>query len=449
MATPPSGGQPFEWLSNGLFGRGKSNDGSIENCTDVGVLCDGINADLRLLLDSQTEANERRANCIGNPGDGSTISTEVDSDRKDVTNFSARLSRVKYLLYDERTSPPPSLDDLPAVASATVRSLTRAHPSLLPSLLKNLGALPFEARKDVSAIFNYLLVCGCPDDNNEHEGGDTGGSWRHYASIMMAFVQYILDDTGNGSRFDEIIAPIVGGHNCWPRTNSGPPPISPDVALHCGAMFRSTLRHLEMFKLLLSEDFAPRFIYPFLDSYVHQPNFEVASDALETVRLIFTGCGVASPTCSGAENDNKGEVASAFLLRDYEEVIDKRFNIKMLSESASYVTRRASIKLLSSVLLTRLNYSVMIRYISSRNNLRIVMFLLRDPSPHITLDAFHVFKVFVANPSKPDEVVKILVDNKQKLVRYLDGLHRDKESSDEQFRDEKALVIATLEGLEL
>lgn len=60
--------------------------------------------------------------------------------------------------------------------------------------------------------------------------------------------------------------------------------------------------------------------------------------------------------------------------------------------------------------------------------------------------AFHVFKVFVANPKKPPEVSKILVDNKEKLVKYLSHFHADKD--DEQFKEEKGLLIATLSKLE-
>ena len=74
------------------------------------------------------------------------------------------------------------------------------------------------------------------------------------------------------------------------------------------------------------------------------------------------------------------------------------------------------------------------------------MHLLRDTSPHITMDAFHVFKVFVANPNKIAEVEKILRDNSQKLCAYLETLHKSKEESDTQFRDEKALIVSTIRG---
>ena len=53
--------------------------------------------------------------------------------------------------------------------------------------------------------------------------------------------------------------------------------------------------------------------------------------------------------------------------------------------------------------------------------------------------AFHVFKVFVANPNKPSEIVSILAKNKSKLVTYLSSFQNDKE--DLQFIEEKKLLI--------
>jgi hypothetical protein len=43
-------------------------------------------------------------------------------------------------------------------------------------------------------------------------------------------------------------------------------------------------------------------------------------------------------------------------------------------------------------------------------------------------------------------VSKILVDNKEKLVKYLTHFHADKD--DEQFKEEKGLLVATLTKLE-
>ena len=55
------------------------------------------------------------------------------------------------------------------------------------------------------------------------------------------------------------------------------------------------------------------------------------------------------------------------------------------------------------------------------------MNLLRDKSRNIQFEAFHVFKVFVANPKKPTQIEGILRRNKDKLLTFLKGFHNDKE----------------------
>ena len=42
--------------------------------------------------------------------------------------------------------------------------------------------------------------------------------------------------------------------------------------------------------------------------------------------------------------------------------------------------------------------------------------------------AFHIFKVFVANPSKPAAIRDILIKNKTKLVTYLSTFLAEKSS---------------------
>jgi calcium binding protein 39 len=259
-----------------------------------------------------------------------------------------------------------------------------------------------------------------------------------YMSTMIEYANYVAQN------YSQIMMPIIQGHDCGKGHSS-----TPDVALHCGTMLRSTLRHAVLYQMLVSSEYAPQFVYPFLDTFAHLPNFEVASDALETLRQILTG-GISGADGMDPNDPVAAEIsaiASDFLARSYVELIEERFNGKMLSEKANYINRRVALQLLSTILLSRTNYEIMIRYISSRQNLVLIMCLLRDSSPHITLDAFHVFKIFVANPNKPDDVIKILVNNKVKLCNYLETLHKEREANDDQFRDEKALVIATLHEL--
>ncbi len=68
----------------------------------------------------------------------------------------------------------------------------------------------------------------------------------------------------------------------------------------------------------------------------------------------------------------------------------------------------------------------MTRYISDQENLKLMMNMLRDKSKNIQFEAFHVFKVFVANPNKARSILDILVKNKEKLIAFLSNFHNEK-----------------------
>lgn len=78
-----------------------------------------------------------------------------------------------------------------------------------------------------------------------------------------------------------------------------------------------------------------------------------------------------------------------------------------------------SLKLLADILMARQNVRVMFEYVKSKRHLMLVMNLLRSSSRSIQHEAFHVFKVFVANPRKPEDIKSILVSNRDKLLRFL------------------------------
>lgn len=52
-------------------------------------------------------------------------------------------------------------------------------------------------------------------------------------------------------------------------------------------------------------------------------------------------------------------------------------------------------QLLGELLLDRHNFQTMTRYISSPDNLKLMMIMLREKSRNIQFEAFHVFKVLV------------------------------------------------------
>ena len=75
-----------------------------------------------------------------------------------------------------------------------------------------------------------------------------------------------------------------------------------------------------------------------------------------------------------------------------------------------------------------------------------MMNMLRDKSKNIQFEAFHVFKVFVANPNKPKPIMDILLKNKSKLVDFLQKFHESR-GEDEQFADEKSYLVDQIKAL--
>lgn len=413
---------PFEWLSGGLFFNKKGGIGGVDSEKDAKVLISGIDENLKqICLGTQTSSSATAA---------APASTDGVSEESPVTPekfIEARSQRLRFLLYEERriSSQQENRRSTPVVAGTAVQAFTGESLShLIPRLLDNLGALPFESRKHFASIINYLLVCGL-------EGTDG----PLYQPIMVSFRDYI------GSRYDEIMTSLVKGHDSVMHGGQV------DCALHFGSMVRSCLRHVTLYReLTITTERTQRYVFPFLEKYVHLPDFDVSSDAMETLRIMFTGRGDKQVPDEQTQQA-MAELAALFLTRDYDAIWVERFNPLLLTEGANYMTRRMALQILSTVLLTRSNYAVMIKYVAERKHLILVMKLLRDTSPHITLDAFHVFKVFVANPNKPPEIVKILKDNSVKLCAYLETLHKDREETDTQFRDEKALIVATIHAL--
>ncbi|KAH0910234.1 hypothetical protein HID58_033555 [Brassica napus] len=164
-----------------------------------------------------------------------------------------------------------------------------------------------------------------------------------------------------------------------------------DMALHYGAMFRECIRHQIVAKYVLESEHVKKFF-----DYIQLANFDIAADAAATFKELLTR--------------HKSTVAD--FLTNNEEWFFADYNSKLL-ESVNYVTRRQAIK---------------------------------ESSKSIQIEAFHVFKLFVANQNKPAEIVNIMVTNRSKLLRLLADLRPDKE--DERFEADKSQVLREISSLE-
>ncbi|XP_010905745.1 uncharacterized protein [Elaeis guineensis] len=196
-----------------------------------------------------------------------------------------------------------------------------------------------------------------------------------------------------------------------------------EIALNCGNMLRECIKYPTLAKYLLESSSFELFF-----KYVELPNFDIASDALATFKDLLT----------------KHETAvSQFLSSHYEQFFEL---YEKLLTSTNYVTRRQSLKFLSEFLLEPPNSQIMKRYILEVRYLKIMMALLKDSSKNIQICAFHIFKVFVANPNKPREIIELLANNHAELLMLLHSLPTSR-SEDEQLEEERDLVIKEIERL--
>jgi calcium binding protein 39 len=81
---------------------------------------------------------------------------------------------------------------------------------------------------------------------------------------------------------------------------------NPDIALNSGTMLRECIRYEQLARRLLYSDQ----LWLFFDTFVHLPNFDVASDAFNTLRDIL-----ASPRTK--------QISADFLAERYDQVFLK------------------------------------------------------------------------------------------------------------------------------
>ncbi|XP_066357397.1 putative MO25-like protein At5g47540 isoform X3 [Miscanthus floridulus] len=164
--------------------------------------------------------------------------------------------------------------------------------------------------------------------------------------------------------------------------------------------------------------------------HIQFPDFNIQSDVFKTFKELMTR--------------HKSTVAE-FFSKNYDWFFAE-FNSKLILSASNYFIRRQAVQLLRDILLERSNIAVMMRYVSSKEHLMIQMNLLRDESVAIQVEAFHVFKLFVANQEQPPEITSILRANRSKLLRFLKDF-TTVEKDDKKFEADKATVISEILAL--
>ena len=341
------------------------------------------------------ESEELSIATVGAPDAARRISaTQVSGDKKQKKvqeDLSKQLQNIKSLLLGSEASAPVGAADIGEGSGSGSQSEIVAQFSqevyqsgLLLLLLRNLHRINFEGKKDVVQGFNILL--------HRQEGTRT------------PTVEYICTNP-------LIVFTLCRGYE------------EQDIALHCGNMLRECVKYEALAKALL---YAEQF-YDFFE-YVQVSTFDIAADAFATFKDLLT---------------KHKAIAADFLETNYETVFE---NYRKLLHSDNFVTMCQSLKLLGELLLDRQNFSVMTRYISNPASLKLVMNILKEKGRNIQFEAFHVFKVFVANPNKPKPILDILIRNREKLIDFLSNFQNDR-NEDKQFNDEKEYLIKHIKEL--
>ncbi|KAL6242163.1 Hym1p [Rhinocladiella similis] len=289
---------------------------------------------------------------------------------------------------------------------------------ILYELARSIRLLPFEARKDAQIIFSHIL------------------RWRPNGTpptTEPSAISYLVVQR------PEIIVELCRGYEY------------PQSAMACGTILRQALQYDTIAAVILYDESRPNVdgeravqlkevdvtrkqigngVFWKFFGWINRGSFEVSADAFTTFRELLT---------------KHKSIVSQYLATNYDLFFKTHYNPTLLL-SQSYVTKRQSIKLLGELLLDRANYVIMTQYVASGDNLKLTMNLLKDDRKMVQYEAFHVFKVFVANPNKSDDVRRILVKNRGRLLKFLPTFLEGR-TDDDQFLDEKSFLLRQIEML--
>jgi calcium binding protein 39 len=193
----------------------------------------------------------------------------------------------------------------------------------------------------------------------------------------------------------------------------------PELAVCVGEMLRVCVRHESLATQLRTPERLDELFSHFTD-----PHFDVAADSFATFReLILNSPG-----------------ADAYLEKNMPQIIARLHGT--LVES-NYAACRQSLKLIGELVISFRSFEQ--KYLSDEKNLIVMMKLMVSGYKNISMEAFHVFKLFFASQEKPEPIVKILTLNAEKLILFIGELLSGIE--DEETQGEQQFLIAQLEAL--
>jgi len=351
-------------------------------------------------------------------------SDDEDKRSKAIVKLSDDIAAIHFILYGDSDK-----DPNPDHITKLVPKLLQPDTDLFCKLAQNLTLFEFEAKKQTAGIMNYIIRRCSKYGADAYIKAKTD---KHGHNVIIDCLlrgyhdQHLAQNVG--SVLQEMakraeLAPMLLNTIRITRKKIKPQPSAADKSDEKSSESKPDVNTEP------EEELEERQVVDELFVLVEKPSFDVASDAYKTLSLLLTR--------------NK-KLVPAYLNAHYTEFF-AGFN--RLIQSDNYVTKRQFLNLLSELLLEKSNFALMIRYIAEKENLKIAMTLLKSDSHAISHEAFHIFKVFVANPKKARDIHIVLWKNKEKLINFLEGFLPEKAKEDEAFAEEKKIVIKHLREL--
>jgi calcium binding protein 39 len=192
-----------------------------------------------------------------------------------------------------------------------------------------------------------------------------------------------------------------------------------DLAVYAGEMLRICIKHEALARLLQAPARLDRLVSHFTESH-----FDVSADSFATFReLIFNA-----------------PHARVYLRDNYRSVVDR---LHATLTEGTYTPSRQTLKLIGEMIMSFDDFQD--AYLTDEKNLIIVMKLMVSTYRNISMEAFHIFKLFVVREGKPEPILKILRKNYEKLVNFLGDLLDGIE--DRELQDEKDVLVGILSAL--
>jgi calcium binding protein 39 len=321
-------------------------------------LCSALCGCITVLTAGSPEAFSFSGSCPDSPDSAGSFKSYADAEA-DAGAYAGSLEAVMQALLRKLQAPAVE----PEARTEAYQMLTLMLDADVPAqLLAHQRELGFEAQKDAMNLFRAAL-----------QAGQRLGAEAEIAAYVRAHPQ--------------VVKLLLEG--C----------ASPINVLHCGHMLRACAQNRPLVEVLLEARAVQQ-----LAELAASESFEVSSDAFASLReLLLT----------------HGEAASEYLAHHFSDFFGLYHRLVQVDD---YARQRQALRLLGEVLLHSDFTAVMVKYVSRRAFLQIHMNLLRDEAASIKIGAFHLFKIFAANPNQPAGVTMILRKNRARLMPLLQGL---------------------------